>query len=239
MINKKSVLVVIPARGGSKGLPGKNIKDFCGKPLIVWTIEAALQSSFVDKVIVSTDNQDIAKIAEQSGALVPFIRPTNLATDETSSIDVIKHVLNFCAKKNEPFYDYTIMLEATSPLRVAEDIDGALMELIASPYAKSIVGISRTEAQNPAFLVTKDSKNLITGYRDSSMKVIRRQDIESVYFFEGSVYISDTTVLCEKNTFYHDKTLGYEFPKWKSLEIDDLDDFVMAEAIMKHRILKR
>lgn len=239
MINKKPVVAIIPARGGSKGLPGKNIKDFCGKPLIVWTIEAALQSRFIDKVIVSTDNHEIAKIAKQSGALVPFIRPTHLATDETPSIDVIKHALNFCAEKNELFFEYTIMLEATSPLRVAEDIDEAFMQLIASPYAESIVGISRSEAQNPAFLVTRDSKNLITGYRDSAMKVIRRQDIESVYFFEGSLYISETTVLCKKNTFYHDKTLGYEFPKWKSLEIDDLDDFLMAETIMKHRILNR
>lgn len=235
MIREKTTVAIIPARSGSKGLPGKNLKLFCGKPLIAWSIEVALKSKYIDEVIVSTDSEEIAQIAREYGAATPFLRPRFLATDAAATIDVIEHMHHFLNENYKKNYDFTILLEPTSPLRTADDVDQAFENLMANPSASAIVGISKTESQNPAFLIKKDINNFIRGYENSEMKVLRRQEISDVYFFEGSVYISDTEVLLSKRTFYHENTLGYEFPKWQSIEIDDLDDFIMAEALMRHK----
>lgn len=235
MINGKSVIAIIPARSGSKGLPGKNIKELCGKPLIAWSIEAGLGSQYIDEVMVTTDSEEIARIARAFGASVPFIRPTELASDTATSMDVIRHVLNFYENKLHKVFDYTVLLEPTSPLRTKEDIDNAVAQLLENPQASAVVGICKTESQNPAFLVKKNINNFLVGYGNLDMKILRRQDINDVYFFEGSVYVSDTVTLLTKNTFYHENTLGYEFPKWKSIEIDDLDDFIMVEALMTQK----
>ncbi len=235
MISDKSIIAIIPARSGSKGLPGKNIMQICGKPLIAWSIEAGLGSKYIDEVIVTTDSDEIAEIAKTFGAAVPFIRPAELASDIATSIDVVRHVLNFFEKYKNKSFDYTVLLEPTSPLRTAEDVDKVILRLFENLEATAAVGICKTESQNPAFLVKKTPKDFLVGYKNFDMRVLRRQDIEDVYYFEGSVYVSDTIELLAKNSFYHDKTLGHEFPKWKSIEIDDLDDFVMAEALMVNK----
>lgn len=121
MFNDKKFIAVIPARGGSKGLPGKNIKELCGKPLIVYTIETALKSKIFDKVIVSTDSLEIAEIAKKAGAEIPFLRPKELATDTADSMDVLIHAIKFLEEKGEKF-DYIMKLQPTSPLRTEEDI---------------------------------------------------------------------------------------------------------------------
>ena len=233
MYKNKTFLAIIPARGGSKGLPGKNIKVLCGKPLIAWSIEAGLKSKYIDEVMVTTDSKEIADIAKEYGADVPFLRPKELATDTAPTFDVIKHTIDFYKEKLKKEFDYIVLLEPTSPLREVSDIDNAIEQLLNS-YADAIVGICKTEAQNPTFLVLKDDNNYISGY-NSSIKVVRRQDIPDVYFFEGTIYISKTDILLKKQTFYHEKTIGYEVPKYKSLEIDDIYDFIMVEAIMKYR----
>jgi len=234
MYKDKTFLAIIPARGGSKGLPGKNIKELCGKPLIAWSIEAGLKSKYLDEVVVSTDYQDIADIAKSYGASVPFLRPDFLASDTATSFDAVKHTIDYYKNELGKEFDYIVLLEPTSPLREVSDIDNAIKKLLDSK-ANSIVGISKTEDQNPAFLIEKDKNNFISGYENKDMKVLRRQDIRDVYFFEGSVYVSKTDVLLNKKTFYHDKTIGYEVPKWKSLEIDDIYDFIMIETIMKYK----
>jgi N-acylneuraminate cytidylyltransferase/CMP-N,N'-diacetyllegionaminic acid synthase len=238
MINGKTVIAIIPARGGSKGLPGKNIKPLCGMPLIAWSIKAGLGSKYIDEVIVTTDSEDIANIARQFGASVPFIRPAELASDTATSMDVIRHTLNFYDYKLDKKFDYTVLLEPTSPLREKDDIDKAIEQLLQNSQAKAIVGVCKTESQNPAFLVKKNVNNFLVGYENLDMKILRRQDINEVYFFEGSVYVSDTATLLNKNSFYHENTLGFEFPKWKSLEIDDIDDFIMVEAMMINKRMK-
>lgn len=234
MYKNKSFLAIIPARGGSKGLLGKNIKELCGKPLIAWSIESGLKSKYLDEVIVTTDSKDIADIAKQYGASVPFLRPDVLANDTATSFDAIKHTIEFYKNEMKKEFDYIVLLEPTSPLREARDIDIAIEQLFNS-NADSIVGICKTEDQNPAFLVFKNEKDFISGYENHDMKVLRRQDIKDVYFFEGTIYISKTDVLLNKKTFYHENTIGYVVPKYKSLEIDDIDDFIMVEAIMKHK----
>jgi N-acylneuraminate cytidylyltransferase/CMP-N,N'-diacetyllegionaminic acid synthase len=234
MYKNKTFLAIIPARGGSKGLPRKNIKSLCGKPLIAWSIEAGLNSKYVDEVMVTTDNKEIADISKQYGANVPFLRPKELASDTATTFDAIKHTIDFYKKKLNKEFDYIVLLEPTSPLREKDDVDKSI-ELLLKSNADSIVGICKTEDQNPAFLVKKDKSGFINGYENKDMKPIRRQDIKDVYFFEGTIYVSQTDVLLEKKTFYHDKTIGYEVEKWKSLEIDDIYDFIMVEAIMKYK----
>ena len=130
MINGKTVIAIIPARGASKGLPGKNIKPLCGKPLIAWSIEAGLGSQYIDEVMVTTDSEKIAGIAREFGATVPFIRPAELASDTATSVDVIRHVLNFYEIKLYKNFEYTVVLEPTSPLRVKEDIDNDIEQLL-------------------------------------------------------------------------------------------------------------
>ena len=239
MINQKSVIGIIPARSGSKGLPGKNIRELCGKPLLAWSIEAGLASKYIDVVVVSTDSEEIARIARSYGASTPFIRPPGLATDESTSIEVVKHTLDYYGSHLGSSFYYTVLLEPTSPQRDFGDIDRAIEELVNAPQAVSIVGISKTEAQNPAFLVKISDDLILTGVVNSKLKPIRRQETEEIYFLEGSIYVSESAALLERMTFYHEKTIGYVFPKWKSIEIDDEDDFIMVEALMAKKAIEK
>lgn len=235
MYKDKTFLAIIPARGGSKGLPGKNIRPLCGKPLIVWSIETGLKSQYIDEVMVTTDSDEIASVARKSGASVPFLRPSELASDTATSFDVIRHAINFYENELHKKFDYIVLLEPTSPLRDEKDIDMSIEQLLSDRQASAIVGVCKTTSQNPAFLVKKNDKDFLVGYENQDMRVLRRQEIGEVYFFEGSVYVSKTDALLAKKTFYHESTLGYEVPKWKSLEIDDLDDIIMVEALMKFK----
>lgn len=234
MFNGKTFLAIIPARSGSKGLKKKNLKKLCGKHLIGWSIDAALKSKYIDEVILSTDDNQIAKVAQKYGAKVPFIRPEFLARDTTPTFDVIEHAINYYKTELKKRFDYVVLLEPTSPLREIEDIDNPIEKLINSS-ANSIVGISKTESQNPSFLVLKDEQSFISGYENPNIEVIRRQNIKDVFFLEGSIYISKTDVLLNRKTFYHEKTIGYEIQKYKSFEIDDIYDFVIIEALMKYK----
>jgi CMP-N,N'-diacetyllegionaminic acid synthase len=231
MVNKKN-LAVIPARSGSKGLPGKNIRLLIDKPLIAWSIEQALASKYISNVIVSTDSQEIADIAIQYGAQVPFLRPAHLAEDHSATSDVLIHLIDELSNINQT-YEYLFLLEPTSPLRETIDIDLAYEKLISTTNAKSIVGVSEIEAQHPDFCVSLDAN----GFLESAnhFKVVRRQDIKSSFFFEGSIYISEIETYKAKKNFYHDKCLGFVFPKWKSFEIDDLTDFIIVEALLRNK----
>ena len=235
MINGKSVLAIIPARGGSKGLPKKNILHLGGRPLLGWPIKAAKHSMYVDRVIVSTDDKKIARIAKEQGAEVPFLRPSELALDTSPTISVLEHAIAF-TKREGCSYDYCFLLEPTSPLTESADVDGALEKLDSNrDIADSIVGVSRVEAAHPVFDVVINKKGLIEPYlADGFSKAGRRQDLEDLYFFEGSLYISDTTVLLKKRSFYYDRTLPYIVPRWKSIEVDDMVDLICVEAIMKN-----
>lgn len=240
MYLNKTILAIIPARSGSKGLVNKNIKPLCGKPLMAWSIEAALQSQYIDEVVVSTDSREYLEIAKKYGASTPFLRPHNLSLDTSTTFDSIYHTIEFYKNELNKTFDYIALLEPTSPLREAKDIDNAIRMLFENHKATSIVGACKTESQNPAFLITinKDT-NCIIGYSNKTFAPIRRQDIENIYFFEGTIYISSTEALLKNKGYYHDKTMIYEVPKWKSLEVDDIDDFLMIETMMQHHILNK
>ena len=164
MINGKSVLAIIPARGGSKGLPGKNILPLAGKPLIVWSIEAARDSKFIDKCVVSTDDDKIYEVVKEFGGEIPFNRPDHLATDVSTTFDVLEHGIQYFKNQSVEF-DYLVLLEPTSPLRESNDIDEAIMFLHEKRnIADSIVGVSKVESTHPVFDVSINEAGLIRPY---------------------------------------------------------------------------
>jgi len=236
----KKILGLITARGGSKGLPGKNILPLLGKPIIAWTIEPAKKSRYLDDLVLTTDDKKIASIGEKYGAEVPFLRPGCLAMDKTTSMDVILHALTWLKDKGRE-YDYLVLLEPTSPLREAEDIDKSIKMLIDNEKgAVALVGVSRVEAAHPSFDVLIDKNGMLRPYEKGTLRFRRRQDITKIYFLEGTVYISETGELYRRRSFYHDRTLPYIVPKWKSPELDDIVDFFHIEATLKNMaIIKR
>jgi CMP-N,N'-diacetyllegionaminic acid synthase len=234
MIGNKSVLALIPARGGSKGLPGKNLRPLLGKPLIGWSIEHGRASRYVDAVVVSTDDPAIAEAARGYGAELPFMRPAELASDTAASIDVIFHAVDTLLQLGRK-YDLLVLLEPTSPLREPSDIDRALETLLGLPEAKSIVGITKVESGHPSFLVRRNLA-FLEPYSQKEFGAKRRQDIEELFFLEGTIYGSWIESLRTYGSFYHDRTIAHEVPKYKSFEVDDLVDFTVIEAIMAARM---
>lgn len=225
MINGKSVLAVIPARGGSKGLLGKNILPLAGKPLIAWTIESAIESKYIDKCIISTDDQEIADISLKYGGDVPFMRPSELATDKASSIDVIIHTIEAIEEK----YDLIILLQPTSPLRNSFDIDNAL-ELLENKHAGALV--SMVEIRHPVEWTARISGDLhIPELVTTLSKNTRRQDFEKRYELNGAIYISKLDLFIKQNSFISNHTIAYIMPPERSIDIDDKLDFDFAEYL--------
>jgi CMP-N,N'-diacetyllegionaminic acid synthase len=238
MIEGKKVLAVVPARRGSKGLPLKNVRPLGGKPLLAWPIEAARKARYVDRVLISTDDAEFAAIAKAAGADAPFLRPAELASDTSPSIDFLLHALDTLESTGE-HYDYVALLEPTSPLTEASDIDAALEALVARrEEAESIVGVTALISAHPAFAVRIANDGLIQPHAAPGFgQMPRRQDIEPLYSLDGSLYISTTMALRRERGFYHHKTLPYVTPRWKSFEVDDVVDFICIEAILTHRDL--
>lgn len=234
MIGANRVVAIVPARGGSKGLPGKNLRPMLGKPLIGWTIEQALScGSALDAVIVTTDDPAIAATARQFGAEVPFLRPPHLATDVASSIDVVLHALDAVSAAGRSF-DIVVLLEPTSPLRETTDILGALARLEGDAAVDSVVSVAPAESGHPAFLYRIEA-GWLRPYGGSQPTGLRRQDLDPVYFLEGSVYVSRVPALRERRSFYHARTAPWPVARYKSHEIDELSDFIAVEALLAAR----
>ncbi len=239
MINNKKVLAIIPAREGSKGFPGKNIKMLNGKPLIAWSIDVGKKSKYIDKLIVSTDGKKIAEVSKTYGAEVPFMRPKELASDTASSVAVLLHALDFL-KEQGNIYDYIILIEPTSPLRTVEDIDKALEILSNHKSSKSIVSVFKLESTHPEFAMLIKKDGLIKPFLGGEVIIAkRRQDIEDVYCPDGTIYISDVNFLKQKKTFYHELTLAYPVDRHKFFEVDEEMDIAIIEALMKFKGYKR
>jgi CMP-N,N'-diacetyllegionaminic acid synthase len=234
MIGQSRVLALIPARGGSKGLPRKNVLPLLGRPLIGWTIEQAKQSRYIDRVVVSTDDFEIAEAGRASGGDVPFMRPAELASDTASSIDVILHALDTLGEAGD-HYEYLALLEPTSPLRDSSDIDAALEQLVSTHRAESIVGVAKVESAHPDFLVRIEG-GFAKPFAVHEIQAKRRQELDELYFFEGSLYIAAVNSLRARRSFYHSATLPYVVPKFKAYEIDDPSDFIVVEALMRARL---
>lgn len=230
MIDGKRVLAIVPARKGSKGLPLKNVRPLAGKPLLAWPIAAARASRYIDRVIISTDDQEFADIAVAHGADAPFLRPAELASDTAPSIGFILHAVDTLAQAGD-VYDYIVVLEPTSPLTEGSDVDAAL-ERLAAADADAIVGVSKLEATHPAFAVRKAGDGSITPYASATFgEMPRRQDIEPLFVLDGTLYISTVEAARRERSFCHARTLGYETARHKAHEVDDLVDFICIEAI--------
>ncbi|HYH16699.1 MAG TPA: acylneuraminate cytidylyltransferase family protein [Flavisolibacter sp.] len=224
------MLAIIPARGGSKGLPGKNIKLLNGKPLIAYSIEEAIKSKAVSEVVVSTDSEEIAEVAIKLGAKCPFLRPKELATDEALAVDNYIYTIN----RLEESYGYNvnafIVLQPTSPLRLAEDIDNAAI-LFEKENADSV--ISYTEEHHPVYwhkLIT-DEGRLVDIFPE---RLENRQAFKKTYFPNGSVYIFRKSLIMERK-YYTENTFAYIMPRNRSVDIDTIEDFIIAETFIKRR----
>lgn len=233
MLDGRRVIALIPARGGSKGLPGKNIRPLCGRPLIAWSIDKALKSRHLDRVVVSTDDPEIARVAREHGAEVPFLRPAELATDSASTYDVIRHALAHYRDRHGEEFDYTVLLEPTSPLREDDDIDRALLALHErSADYDSIVSLGRV-TEHPSIMKRLAGQGF-EPFCPELAQTTRRQDNAPAYFPYGVAYIAKTRVLLEENTFYARRATWYEIKRYQHYEIDDLHDFLCVEAVMRH-----
>jgi CMP-N-acetylneuraminic acid synthetase len=233
MINGKSVLAIIPARGGSKGLPGKNIKELCGKPLIAWSIEAGLGSQYIDEVMVTTDSEEIANAARLCGASVPFLRPAELASDTATSMDAVKHALDFYDRELHKKFDYIVLLEPTSPLREKNDLDLMIKKIrfVDNEY-DAIVSLGEVH-EHPS-IMKKIIGNAIEPYAKDLVMATRRQDNEVAYFPYGVGYIVKMKTLLEEKTFYPKRTTHHLIKRYQCHEIDDIYDFLAIENIMKY-----
>ena len=229
MLEGKKVLALIPARGGSKGIPNKNIYEIKEKPLIAYTIECAKNSQYIDDVVVSTDSEVIARVAKEYGASVPFMRPEELASDTAKTIDGVLHALQCLVKEQ---YEILVLLQPTSPLRTTEDVDLAL-EKFASENFKSLVAVS--EVNDSPILMRKI-------YPDGKMEkllcensTVRRQDMPMIYRVNGSIYINLVSEINE-DTSFNDNSIPYVMEKNHSVDIDEYSDIVLAEWLLKNSI---
>lgn len=223
-------LAVIPARGGSKGLPKKNILPLLGKPLIGYTIEASQNSDIIEHTLVSTDSLDIARIAETFGAKLPFIRPDYLATDTATSIDVLIHAVEEYEKEIGRKVDNVVLLQPTSPLRTTEHINEAFKLYIENDRTPTV---SVCEADSHPYYLRTIKDDLLIPYLQVSNNHLRRQDLENVYRLNGAIYITSREFLINNRALYNDQVIPYIMTKQSSVDIDDRIDFITAEAIIK------
>jgi N-acylneuraminate cytidylyltransferase/CMP-N,N'-diacetyllegionaminic acid synthase len=224
------LLYFIPARGGSRGLPGKNILPLNGRPLIEWSIEAAKQAHHKGKIVVSTDSEEIAEVSRKAGAEIPFMRPAELATDSASSMDVIFHALDFFESAGEKF-DYVVLLQPTSPLRRASDIDAAI-DLVLEKKAQAVVSVCVAE-HHPLWSNTLPADKNMKDFIRPEIKGMNRQQLPVSYRLNGAIYIASPTYLKNFGTFIADGTFAFEMPAEVSVDIDSEIDFALAEIMIK------
>lgn len=229
MIDGRRILGVIPARGGSRGLPGKNIASLGGRPLISWTIAAAGGADLIDRCIVSTDDPEIANAARESGGEVPFMRPADLAADDTPGVDPILHA---CDQIDG--YDIVVMLQPTSPLRRSSDIDGAIRHMVGGGY-RTCVSVVDTK-HHPNWLVRVEDDGRLRRY-DNKPLIPRRQDLPPIYALNGAVYAADVATLRRERTFLTNDTGAYVMPPDRSFDIDSVSDLRCCEAMLDGNVI--
>lgn len=221
------MIAIIPARGGSKGLPGKNIRLLSGKPLIAYTIEAAKKSKYISRIIVSTDSSEIAEVAIKYGAEFPFLRPEHLATDTSLAVETYLHAIYEIEKKDNILIDEIMILLPTSPLRKSEDIDKAI-ELFIEKKADSVISYCK-EFHPISWHKHINEEGKLINIFDDNLK--NRQEEKTTYFPNGSIYIFKKSVL-EKKVYYTDNSYAYLMDRKSSVDIDNLEDFEYTEFLL-------
>ena len=237
MFDNRGVLGLIPARGGSKGLHRKNVRDLSGKPLIAWTIEQALQSRYLDRVVVSTEDEEIAAVARECGAEVPFIRPIKLATDAAEAADVAVHALE-TLRRDGFSADSLVLLQPTSPLRRVEDIDGAITRFY-DEGGDTLVSVSPMKEHPYKCIRPQDGgwRYLASPPGGSPCDTTRRQEYDERFFcINGAVYIVKSDFMLQNKKFaVENETILYVMPAARGMDIDDEFDFLQAETYCRHR----
>jgi CMP-N-acetylneuraminic acid synthetase len=225
------VLGLIPARGGSKGVPRKNARLLCGKPLLAYTAEAALGSRRLTNVVLSTDDPEIAEIGKSCGVEVPFLRPSELADDEAPMLPVVQHALSWFKERGREF-DAVCLLQPTNPLRRSDHIDGCI-DLLEQSGADSVVTVLPVPAEHHPYWVYFQSEDgllrLSTGATDP---ITRRQQLPAAFHREGSVYVTRCNVVLEKNSLYGSRLVGFQLDRDQSVNIDAPADWELAERLI-------
>ena len=227
MYKGKRILALIPARGGSKGVPDKNIRSLGGRPLIAWTIEAARQTAVIDRVIASTDCPRIAAAARDHGCEVPFLRPAELATDSACTADAVRHALRTLGEE----YDLLVLLQPTSPLRTPDDI-AACIRLCVDRDAPSVVSLS-TARESPFLMYTLERSGAVSPFYEERLR--RRQELPSLHVLNGAVYVVETAHFLRHGKLLDTSTLGYAMPPERSVDIDSEWDLFVCQALLEKR----
>lgn len=236
MYKEQSILAIIPARGGSKGVLRKNIKLLSGKPLIEWTIEAAKNSKYVDRIVVSTEDEEIRNIAIDHGAEIPFLRPKELAKDDTPSVEAILFTVKKLTEDEKKKYDFILVLQPTSPLRNGKHIDEAVESLMESQEKFNCL-ISVTELEHPVYWnrtvnMNKELKNFIEYDKNVNY---RRQDFKKIYRLNGAIYLIQIDTLIKYRNFETKNTMAYIMDRKCSIDIDSIDDIELAEYYLTEK----
>lgn len=229
MYKNKTILALITARGGSKGILNKNIKPLSGVPLIEWTINEAKKSQFIDRLILSSESEEIINVAKNSGCDIPFIRPSELAQDDSSSMDVILHALNNITE----VYDYLLLLQPTSPFRQSWHIDNIIKEIIDNK-AKSIVSVTQSK-KHPAYMYELSESSMRPVLKNYAQK--RRQDMPIVYEHNGALYISEVEYLKKEKSYNTNETRAYIMEDRFSIDIDTTQDWEFAEYLISKGLI--
>ena len=233
----RQVLAIVPARGRSKGVARKNLRLLSGRPLIAYTIEAALASRYISHLIVSTEDAEIADVSRSLGADVPFVRPLELALDHSSQLDVVLHALESVEGSRQITYKMVLLLQPTTPLRTTADIDNAVEKLMVTD-ADSVVSFHQVEQGHPYYMYTIDDdrpKPLL----EAPANITRRQEFPAVFVRNGAIYATRRDVLVQERTFYGQNMRAYLMPIERSINIDTEFDFGMAEFLLQRQLLSK
>ncbi|MGH9802132.1 MAG: cytidylyltransferase domain-containing protein [Blastocatellia bacterium] len=226
------VLGLIPARGGSKGMPRKNIRLLAGKPLLAYTAESALASKLLTRIILSTDDEEIAEVGRNCGVEVPFLRPAELAEDATPTLPVVQHAVRFLESQGERF-DAVCLLQPTNPLRRTSDIDGCI-ELLESAEADAVFTMLAVPAEhNPHWVYFKNADGSLWLSTGEATPIPRRQSLPTAFHREGSVYVTRRDVVMLNNSLYGPRVIGFEIERQRSVNIDSASDWARAEAMLQ------
>lgn len=228
--NSAPNLALVVARGGSKSIPRKNLAPLAGRPLIIWTIEAALRCPTLNRVVVSTDDEEIAAVSRTHGADAPFIRPAELARDDTPTMPVVTHALKWLADEQGYIPDRVMLLQPTSPLRTSEDITAALA-LADERRADSVISVSKAHT-HPHLAKRITREGLLVDFMDHPA-VERRQDLEPVYALNGAIYLAERSLLLEKQSFYGRRTYAYVMTPERSIDVDTPWDLHLCDLLLR------
>lgn len=231
------VLALITARGGSKGLPRKNLLDLAGRPLIAWSIEAASQAACRPRVVVSTDDPEIAQAARHWGAEVPFLRPARLARDNSPHIDVVLHAVAWLEREQGYRPEWVLLLQPTSPLRLAQDIDDALA-LACTRGADSVVSVQAASG-HPYLMHTLDDQGRLRPFMPTPPGYLRRQDLPAVYALNGAIYLVRRRMLLAKSALWDQGTLALVMGPERSLDVDTAWDLRLARLLLEGRLARQ